>query len=538
MKKTWSLLKACFASNMNMFKISSKGKNRKSLAVVLGFLVLILMFYAGASMSVFFEQSVETHSQKLVLTFFAFISAVIIVVEGIYKSGSLLFNCKDDDLLLSLPIKKRTILFIRIFKFYLFELLFHAILFIPLVITYVNYADSVSWTFYLTSVIMFFTLPIIPIVLSCIFGALITGFSSRFKYKNILQIIISMAALLACLYYSINSEAAFNNIMESLSSINDVISKIFYPATLYGDLAVNFNILHLLLYILVSVIIFVITIIILSKFYFKINSRLKKAPSNKLISVDNLKIQSKGIYRSLIHKEIKQFFNIPVFIINAGFGLVLFILGAIILLFKYDSIISTIIEKQIFDVSTITSLSTIVVLVLITATSYMTSITNSVISLEGKHINILKTLPISAKTTLMSKVLACSLITFPVLFIGTTALAIRLKISIINYVMLIILAFLIPLVSHFIGILVNLKYPKFDSENSAEVVKQSTSSAISVLIGFVLMGIFGMGSIMLGMVIESTGLLIILVMFYLVIDYVLYKILDNKGTKIFNTLSV
>ena len=138
----------------------------------------------------------------------------------------------------------------------------------------------------------------------------------------------------------------------------------------------------------------------------------------------------------------------------------------------------------------------------------------------------------------MSKVLACSLITFPVIFIGTTALAIRLKISIINYVMLIILAFLIPLVSHFIGILVNLKYPKFDAENSAEVVKQSTSSAISVLIGFVLMGIFGMGSIMLGMIIESTGLLIILVMFYLVIDYVLYKILDNKGTKIFNTLSV
>ena len=31
------------------------------------------------------------------------------IIEGVYKAGPLLFNCRDDQLLLSLPIKRRTV---------------------------------------------------------------------------------------------------------------------------------------------------------------------------------------------------------------------------------------------------------------------------------------------------------------------------------------------------------------------------------------------------------------------------------------------
>ena len=70
---------------------------------------------------------------------------------------------------------------------------------------------------------------------------------------------------------------------------------------------------------------------------------------------------------------------------------------------------------------------------------------------------------------------------------GDVILFIRFKISIFESILLLMLSVLVPLLSHFIGLIINLKYPKLDYENSTEVVKQSVSSLVSVLIGMILL---------------------------------------------------
>ena len=97
---------------------------------------------------------------------------------------------------------------------------------------------------------------------------------------------------------------------------------------------------------------------------------------------------------------------------------------------------------------------------------------------------------------------------------------------------------MIPLVSHFIGLLVNLKYPKLDYENSTEVVKQSASSFISVMIGMLL---FIITVIIITNIIGTVSVILILVVsiiIYLIIDIILYLLLINKGVKQFNNLSI
>ena len=180
------------------------------------------------------------------------------------------------------------------------------------------------------------------------------------------------------------------------------------------------------------------------------------------------------------------------------------------------------------------SLITLLVLVF---TSFMTSITNSVISLEGRNINILKSLPVKVKDILMSKIYACMIITTPVLLVGILALYIRFKFSIIELLLLIVLAIVMPLISHFIGILVNLRYPKLDAENSAEVVKQSTSSLVSVLIGMGLMffNVFLIVFVLI-MGVNAKLVLISFIIVFLIIDLVLYLVLNKWGTKKFNSL--
>ena len=124
----------------------------------------------------------------------------------------------------------------------------------------------------------------------------------------------------------------------------------------------------------------------------------------------------------------------------------MYLIAVIALSIKFDAVISVLSED--FEIETIMSNISIIIFVLISFGSYMTSITNSVISLEGKKINILKSLPINTKTILMSKVYASLIITTIPMLIGEIILFIRFRLSIIEMILLLAFAILIPLISH------------------------------------------------------------------------------------------
>ena len=540
MKKLLSLIKACMTSDMNIFKIKQKKDNKKNNIALPIVISLIIMFYIWSNSNILFEKMAPLHLQVLLVSLFVVGISFFTIIEGVYKAGALLFNCKDDQLLLSLPIKRSTVLFVRIFKFYAFELIFNSIWLSPIMIAYIRWAEVLDWTYLLVSIIMLFFLPIIPIVISFIIGMVTSSLSSRFKYKNASQIIVSLTTCLAILYVSMNAESFYKYVITHATSINDFITKIYYPAGVYASLITKFDAVKLIVFIGVNLAIFVLGIMILSRFYFKINSRLKKVSTYKKTKLNNLVIKRRTSTVALIRKELNTFFKTPVFVVNAGFSLVLFIFISIVICIKFNDFLLMLTDKNSFgfDKKIVLNNLSLLVFALISFTSYITSITNSSVSLEGRNINILKSLPIKVKDILMSKIYSCLLLTTPVLLVGDIILFIKFRLSIIEIILLLVLSILIPLVSHFIGLITNLKYPKLEWENQAEVVKQSTSSFIAVMIGMVLM----MTSIViivsiLGKV-SSLYILLLAAIIYIIINALLYTYLIKKGTKIFNKLSI
>ena len=540
MKKLISLIKACMTSDMNVFKIKQKKGNKKSKLPLPVIISLLIMFYIWTSANTFFEKMAPLHLQVLAVSLFVIGISFFTIIEGVYKTGSLLFNCKDDQLLLSLPIKKSTVLFVRIFKFYVFELIFNTIWLLPIMLAYIRWAEVLDWTYYLVSIIMLFFLPVIPIVISCVIGAITSSLSSRFKYKNAAQIIISMAFCAGILFISFNMKFFYNYIITHATSINDLITKIYYPAGVYVDLIVKFDIVKLLIFIGVNLIIFVLGILVLSKFYFKINSRLKKVTTSRKVKIDDLVIKRNSSMISLIKKELNTFFKTPVFIVNAGFSLVLFIIISIVLCIKFNDFLPLLTDPNGFNISkeTIMNNLSLIVLVLISFTAFTTSITNSVISLEGRNINILKSLPIKTKNILLSKVYSALVLTTPILLVGDIILFIKFNINPVESILLLVLSILIPLVSHFIGLITNLKYPKLEWENTAEVVKQSTSSFMAVMIGMILMFISVFVIMALLGKISSVIVLLLATFIYIILDLILYLYIAKKGSKLFNKLTV
>ena len=142
MKKIISLVKAGMTENMNLFKVNTKNQSEKSKKIFPIVIALLFLFSMWSYANVIMEPLVEVHCEIVLLTLFIAFSVILTLMEGIYKAGNLLFNCKDDNLLLSLPIKKSTVLFLRLFKFYIFEVLYNTLFLLPAMLVYIRYVKS------------------------------------------------------------------------------------------------------------------------------------------------------------------------------------------------------------------------------------------------------------------------------------------------------------------------------------------------------------------------------------------------------------
>ena len=541
MKKMFSLIRACMTENMSLFRFKNKKQNGKSKYVLPIVLFLIIFGYMMAYSNIIIEPLKPIHLEYVLLTLFAIFTTVMTVVQGIYKSSSLLFNSKDDNLLLSLPIKKSEVLFIRIFKFYVFEMVYNSLFLAPAMLVYALNVN-VKISYYLVSILALLFLPILPIIVSSILGGIISTSSSNFKNKNIVQTIITFILLLLIFYASFNLDSFINNISENAFTINEIITKIYYPISLYIKLVTDFSVLNLIIYIVLNLAILAVSILIFSKLYFKINSKnkiVKLSSKNADTKINDYKIQVNKPIKSLIKKEFNKFINTPVFIINSGFGIILFVAGCIMASIKFDSILNEFSQDIPISAELIKTYIPVILFGFICTSSLLSSITSSMISLEGKSFSILKSLPIKPFKIILSKVLTALIIMIPFIIIGDIIVFINFNFSIAQIMIILASSIIIPLVAETIGIIVNLKYPKMDAENDTEIVKQSMSSGIAVFIGMILTGLT-IFVLYKAISINLTVNQIILggLGIYTLICIILLIVLDKTSIKEFNKINV
>ena len=536
MKKLISLIKVSLNHDMDIIKVGTKKQSKASKVVLPLILTIYIMgvfaFYAFGMIAVL----KDSHQEYFVLSLFSFATSLLAFIEGIYKSGPLLFNCKDDQLLLSLPIKRRTVLFIRIFKFYLFELLYNSLFLLPAIIIYAVMVKP-TWTYYPVSIAAIILLPIVPVVLSCIIGSIVTYLSSKFKGKNIVQTIITTIMLLGIFYISFRAQSFVEDLASKVNSLDKVIGK-YYPVSIYISLISDFDLIKFLIYIASHVLLFTIVIFILGKVYFKINSSIKKVTIHHKGGKYKIKTQSKMV--SFVKKELNRFFYTPVFITNAGFGLVLYVIICALACIKFDIVSDYIISKApVLTPEKVLELIPVFMFAFLSFTVFMTSITSSMISLESKSFNILKSLPIKSYNIVLYKVSASLVIMLPCLLIGDIVVFIRFKFDILSIILVLIGTIAMSFVTELIGILNNLKYPKMDATNDTEIVKQSTSATISVFTGMGLMFLtIGLIIGLLAINLNSYLTMGILDLLFIIIASILWLVLVKTSAKKFNNIEV
>jgi ABC-2 type transport system permease protein len=273
-------------------------------------------------------------------------------------------------------------------------------------------------------------------------------------------------------------------------------------------------------------------VFLLSRVYFKVNSRVhavKVSKGNK-----NYKIKTHGTMRALIGKEARKFATSPVFVTNAAFGLVLFVAGVATFAIKFEDILNPLVTAKGASLDSAYPFIPVALLGFIIVSSLMSSISSSMISLEGKSFNILKSLPVKPYTIIQAKILTAVMVCIPFLLIGDIIAFIRFDFNLLEIALVLIASVLLPLVTQTIGIIVNLRFPKMDAQNDAEVVKQSASATVAVFTGLIL--ICASGYFILNGP-ESVDLtMAITVLVYAVIYAGLHFYLRKVGVKQFNEI--
>ena len=92
MKKLLTLLKACMSDNMSLFRIKTKSQSKKTKVLLPVILFVFIFCYIAGFSNMIIEPLIEIKSEYVLLTLFVTFTTIITFVEGIYKSGSLLFN--------------------------------------------------------------------------------------------------------------------------------------------------------------------------------------------------------------------------------------------------------------------------------------------------------------------------------------------------------------------------------------------------------------------------------------------------------------
>lgn len=536
MNQFFSLIKAAMSQDMNLFKVKQKSESKVSKIIFPIFLAIVLMFCIGGYAYSIAELLTPMGLIDVLLSVFIILTAILTIFEGAYKSQGILFESKDSDLLFSLPITKKRIFFIRVLKLMVFQLLYNSLFLIPSVVVYGIY-QKVNLNFCIFSFLMIVLSPIIPTIIGCFIGYIIKGISSKFKAKKSAQVILSSILLLFVLYISLNKEKIFEYIAQNAGNIDVLVKKIYYPAVLFSSLIKSFNVIDFCILIAINIIPVVLFIYLGSIFYFKISSKSTEKGISRKNVIKNNKYNVKTPLKALIYKELKRFFTSPVFIINSAFGLLLMVVATIGLVVNLEGLVEAFsngMESEI-PIDTVIQIIPKIYFCLVVILSFMTSITSSMISLEGKNIDITKSLPVSSKKILLAKILTSNIISVPVILVCDIIFFASFKIKILDMLLITLASIIFPTFSAILGLIINLKHPKLDANSDAEVIKQSMSSFIAVFSGM-LLGLTTSGiSLIDG---KNNTIMLIEILLYGMLDILLWLYIAKIGTKKFEKLNV
>ena len=507
-----------------------KGKKREGKGPIILLLVLGIVFFVIAFIymtiygQMFHEGGVDGGIMVLAIN----LGSIMTALTSATNTNAYLFNPKDFDLLMAMPVKPRTIFLSKAIDLLILNYVTLLYIYVPSMVVYTFYND-VGFMYFVLAIIAFFLIPLLPIavfgMLSYLFGFL----KISLKVKKIIRTILYLALVIGILFvsFSISSGAGDENF--ALNIYNNLV-KVYYPGYLaYEGLRGDY--LKYLLFIAISIVPFILFMAFASRSYLK-----NKSNDNYSVSSKNkeIKIKASSKISTLLKKELRGYFTLPVYVANTVIGPIMGVIGAIFIMIRSKADFVDIGDGKLVEMSVL--LPFLVVLILSVASS-MSPTTPAAISLEGKNMWIIKSSPINYKDIINSKIFVSYIVTLPFIFIVLIISLIIKRFEWYEYLAILLIPAVNVIIISKIGILFNLNKVILDFDNPAKVIKQTTPVLFTMLISFALVPFLSGLLITLYLItkikiISYAITLVVLILIYILVSVLLKKVGKKKYEKI------
>ena len=527
-----ALMRVRLASFKQMYLGKSKSKNGKERSKALIFAILLVyvtvtfgfLFVGNFSMmaDAFSAQGLDW----VYFAVWAVLDFAVMFVGTVFTAKTQLYEAKDNDLLLAMPIKPRDILISRLFMILVINSFINLI---------VSGAAGVMWIVrcpvtpagVIAFVLIALTLPLFTLALSALFGFLISLATRQVRNKSVVTTVFSLVFLAVYMYVINRSTTWVQNLSYMGGYVADALRPVFLLRWI-GQAVAAGDVKSLALTLVCLLVPFALAFWILDRTFFKnittVRSAAKKEYKEKAYGVEKAP-------SALFKKEAARFVSSSGYMLNAGLGAVMAVAVGVLVLVKRDLLTTffnggAVPEDYLFPIL-VTGLCLM---------AAMTDISAPSVSLEGKSLWILRASPVGAADVLRAKLKFHCAVSGTATLIASVLVCVAAQATPVRWALGLVLPQLFVVFEGLLGLLCNLKYPILDWENENQAVKTGMAVFIAMFgaMGavFVLGGVWVGLSMLLPVEFALCGDLLLLA----AVDALLYRRLVTKGAQAFAEL--
>lgn len=448
------------------------------------------------------------------------------IIGGSFAAKSQMFEAKDNELLLSMPIPMGYLLTCRLLPLLALNLIYGGFFLLPAGVVYAMSCPVTAFgalAFVLGSILLI----LLGTTLSALFGWVISMLTVRSRHKNLMSTVISLAFLAAYFYFYSNIQKYIGTLVAQGSAIGDAVRRGLPPAYYFGDAVAGGNVLSLLLLCAWCLLPTLIVFLLLRASFLGIMTTKHSAAR---VRYQARAMRTGTAFSALYRKECRRFFSTTAYLLNSGLGSVMMVAAAVFLAIKGVGFFTN--GAALPD-----GLLPGIAGAIFCFCSVMIMPTASSISLEGHSFPLLRAMPINTRDLFGAKIAVALTLGLPACVLSGLITGVAFRMGIAATLALVLLPSAMLAWMAVFGLILNLHFPKFDWVSETVVVKQSAPVMIATFGG---MGFVGAPALLyvflLRDVIMMTAYLWGMAALFTLLAGLGWQYLEKKGEKLLETI--
>ena len=479
------LLKKQLAEIFRSYFYNAKTNKRRSVGSTVGFFILyaflMLVICGGLFGTLAFSLCRPLVAAGLDWLYFTLLSLIAVALGtfgSVFNTYSGLYLAKDNDLLLSMPIRVRDIMIARLLGVYLMGLLYSGIVLLPVAVIYLIFAPVTALTV-VGILLLILLISVVVLLLSCLLGWVVAKISLKLKNKSFITVLVSLIFLAAYCFIYFKAQGAITALVSNAEAWGEKFRNGAYPLYLLGKVGTGDPF---------AMVVWIVAVAILTALLWWLMSRsflrIATSTGNTAKAVYREKAaRVRSASSALLGKEFARFTKSPAYMLNCGLGLLFLLVAVVLLLVKGGSVIAVLEAEGLSGLIDGMPLFLCVMLGFIIGTI---DITAPSVSLEGKSLWLAQSLPVTPWQVLRAKLSVQVILSAPLVLLCSVAGIVLLRPSPLTAVLTIVLPQVMVLFQALFGLTLNLLRPVLNWSNEIYPIKQSMSVFVALFGGWLI----------------------------------------------------